>query len=574
MPWNLNCPHCSRPLLVPEELAGREFACPLCGKFLVVPAPTAPPLIPSKSTPPPIPDAAPFAAPPEFDFGKERPAPPERLSRAESSERIAKLARPWRAVYFGLRMASLAAWAIVVLQIVTIAVVLFWPPADKELAPTLTAVLQGLTAGQLLAVLLHLAAQFRCATLPSGEVRQAARRSAGSAVVAFCAATSGAFAPIEARLYTVLAATAMFVFSAFHWQVFLRALASQLGAHHLGKRIEMFTWWMWIGAACVVFRSSLPTVLTCAAFFSTAVLMVVVVMYARLASTTAAMVAIRAPLAGEVSDVADARPAAAPEAGVLDFAAVGERPAERRKTPYDAEESEERIGQLLPEWHRAWVGLNEARLATLVLVLVTVRVLLTTFGPRSYPWLADALPIVLIVLAVVQLLAVLVHLRGQYRCAALPEAGGMSARRSCRFVAGAAVGMLIGLILIVALPADSEDLAVSLSLLSLAIPLLVLGSFLSWIAFLRQLGDRLVARELSARVRGFAAWFWVAFWVQLLLVVLEFGAGDGIARGRSCFALLAAVIMLPTLASYANLLLTARTAIARRAPISGTGPPP
>ncbi len=268
---------------------------------------------------------------------------------------------------------------------------------------------------------------------------------------------------------------------------------------------------------------------------------------------------------GTVAPVAPSESAGGP----LDFAAAGEQPAARRKAPYDAEASSERVGQLLPEWQRAWRGLNAARRATLVFIpVLAVRVLATTIGPRFFTQLADVLPILALGLTTLELVGVLWHIWGQGRCTALPRvAGGASARMSYRFAIGVFVGMLTVVILTESLPLDSDVGAIVVGLLAVLLSVLVLGSFWYWLTFLRQLGDRLGARELAARGRGFAAWFWMAFWAQLVLALLELAARKELGRSGPCFEFVAGAITVATLANYAIVLRTARAAVARRAPL-------
>src|SRR5262245_22622335 len=84
----------------------------------------------------------------------------------------------------------------------------------------------------------------------------------------------------------------------------------------------------------------------------------------------------------------------------LAFQAAGEEPTARRGEPYGLEVSDGRIAQLLPEWKAVWAGLRIARWAVLVFVpAYAIRVAATTVGPRFLSSLADALPVLALVLA-------------------------------------------------------------------------------------------------------------------------------------------------------------------------------
>jgi len=568
------CLHCSRSLFVPKELAGREFACPICGKELVAAVPMAEPVSEITSAPTRLPAIAPEAPypsrTPEFDFSKPGSHSPKSLDSAELASRIANLLPPWRSLYFGLKLVQIAAWILAVLQLSLLPIVLFWPGRD-DLAPILLIILQGFAVTQLTAAVLHIIGQVWCVFFPEGEIRRSARHSAWSGLLCLGAVFAGVVTPIDSSGYLIFVAPILFVYSAFHWQVFLRAVASRLGATELGRQIEMFTWWMWIGAACLIARSSMQGAeLTCASLLLTAALLLVIAMYARLISATGRMVGTRAGTHGVLSgDSYSSSSVAEPKESILDFAAAGERPVERRRTAYDSEESKERIAQLLDSWHSTWVGFDQAHRAAMFLIpLLGLSVLFTSLGHRSYPWLVPMLPYIALVLLVAEFGAVLAHLRGQYRCSVCPtEAGGRSARRSCHFAWGAAATLLLMAILAAVLPFQSEDANILGAVLSLVLNLCILCSFLHWIAFLRRLSERLSARELRSRVSAFAAWFWVAFWAEFILALLELGMSGRRPLGGTCFGFLATVITLITLANYAKLLVRARVEVARRAPI-------
>src|SRR5262245_31844233 len=43
MSIRFKCPHCKKPLVVKDHLAGKRAACPVCKKPVPIPVPTAPP---------------------------------------------------------------------------------------------------------------------------------------------------------------------------------------------------------------------------------------------------------------------------------------------------------------------------------------------------------------------------------------------------------------------------------------------------------------------------------------------------------------------------------------------------
>src|SRR5262249_18951535 len=43
MPIRFKCPHCKKPLVVKEQMAGKKAPCPACKKVLSVPAPVSAP---------------------------------------------------------------------------------------------------------------------------------------------------------------------------------------------------------------------------------------------------------------------------------------------------------------------------------------------------------------------------------------------------------------------------------------------------------------------------------------------------------------------------------------------------
>jgi hypothetical protein len=91
----LICPHCMKPVPVPDDFAGREVTCPSCSKTFeaparynpavlgdppppppVAPPPAPPPAPPTAAVPPPPPVAAPEYSPPAAPAGYAPPTPP------------------------------------------------------------------------------------------------------------------------------------------------------------------------------------------------------------------------------------------------------------------------------------------------------------------------------------------------------------------------------------------------------------------------------------------------------------------------------------------------------------------
>lgn len=100
MPFDLTCPHCAKPMRVPDEMMGRRVACPHCtGQMDLPPAALPLPLPPAVPPPPPPPDP--------FGFVPKPGAPPEPLP-THDRRRPAELPRPWRGVYRGFRLLQLA----------------------------------------------------------------------------------------------------------------------------------------------------------------------------------------------------------------------------------------------------------------------------------------------------------------------------------------------------------------------------------------------------------------------------------------------------------------------------------
>ncbi|MBA4191228.1 MAG: hypothetical protein C0467_24875 [Planctomycetaceae bacterium] len=95
----------------------------------------------------------------------------------------------------------------------------------------------------------------------------------------------------------MIISTLLVVFSALHWQVFLRALAIRLGNQELVRRLHGFSWWIWIGTICLLYRSAIPDrEQPVIGIFCAAVLLFSVASYARLASAIATTVAKDAPI--------------------------------------------------------------------------------------------------------------------------------------------------------------------------------------------------------------------------------------------------------------------------------------
>ncbi len=257
-----------------------------------------------------------------------------------------------------------------------------------------------------------------------------------------------------------------------------------------------------------------------------------------------------------------------PAPAVLDFDDAAEEPLERRPHSYEVDGAEERVEELLPEWNCVWRGLTLMIVAATVLIPVySLRVLAATVGPRFVPSLIGVLPFVVFGLAVLQLVAVVVHLVGQYRCTALPPKLSGAVRTSCRAAVGVFVLLLAEIVLVFTVPDDSDDANLAITLLTLVVLVLTLVSVLAWLVFLQQLADRLGARDLAARVRGFTAWFWVAFWAQVIFSLLETRAAAQLPRIAPCFALISATITVATFVNYVTLIRSARAAVARRAPV-------
>lgn len=279
----MNCPHCTRTLSFPEEPSGQAFPCPFCEQ----------PLGGSASTAVLV---APISALPRLAVSNEQVVS-GKASDTELFQRVSKLAPPWRAIHSGLGRTHTAAWMLLAFQFAAFLIGMFWPPGNEGFLLIRTGLMIGLAAAQLATVLLHVMAQFRCTVLPPGEGRQAAIRSAWCGLAVVGVAFIGGMAPNSSRVYVVIVSSILVIFSAFQWQIFLRAIAARLGAHDLGKRIQTFTLWMWFGAASLLVRSSVsdrdyPAI----GAFTAVTLLLAIAVYARLAAATAAVVAERAPI--------------------------------------------------------------------------------------------------------------------------------------------------------------------------------------------------------------------------------------------------------------------------------------
>lgn len=209
-------------------------------------------------------------------------------------DRTSESAAPWREVHSALRRAHHASWTLFAFLLATMCVELFWPLETKGQFSIRTSVMLGLIAAQLSAALMHVVAQFRCASPAVGEGRLAANRSAWAGVGFVSIALLGGLLPGGKGVYAIYIAFFLIIVSTFFWQVFLRALAERLEIRDLRTRINRLVWWTCLAAACMLYRTvALDRAPPFVGTLSGIVLLVCVGVYARLISATAARVAER-----------------------------------------------------------------------------------------------------------------------------------------------------------------------------------------------------------------------------------------------------------------------------------------
>jgi hypothetical protein len=265
-------------------------------------------------------------------------------------------------------------------------------------------------------------------------------------------------------------------------------------------------------------------------------------------------------------------PSAAPQ---FDFSEVQEEPlSESPPKKYGTPVSSERISELLPEWKRAWRGLNSTCFAVkLVIPVFFLRILLmSVLLLRIAEDYAFALVIVVSFLYVMQLVAICAHLRGQWMCSTLPEKYGTWAARTSCYIALTVIlvylSLIVTLITSIIVPGTFPIILATLVILPLfAFPFLLVYSCWYWVSFLRKLGAGFGRYELVGVSRSFMMWLWIVFGVQMLLLFIENASNLSLRGIELCFGTPVGILTICALFSYNRLVRTARDTIARHGPV-------
>jgi hypothetical protein len=310
MPIVLPCPHCSHPLSVPEEMAGREFPCPLCGKTLSVAA-IAPPAVPT--------------AAPQFDFSEveEKPlsdSPPKPYRNTVDLERVSQLLPEWKRAWNGLKITCLAVKLLIPVYVLRVLAYTVLPTRyGEEYEGVLAIGILLFSVSQFLVILVHLSGQFMCTRLPENYGTWTARRSLYLSIAAIVAVMS--FLVVQTiELFTseslpdfvMVAATILLflspiliVYSCWYWIGFLRKLGSGLGRYELVAVARGFMMWLWVVfflhvfAAIVMLKSSGKTGVLLGACFGLCLGILTTIAlfsYHRVLRTALVIVARRAPV--------------------------------------------------------------------------------------------------------------------------------------------------------------------------------------------------------------------------------------------------------------------------------------
>jgi hypothetical protein len=316
MKYRVVCPHCSATIEVLEDKLGQFTKCDQCQKPMRLPTP--PPAAIVEPPTPTVPSAFDFsAATPKDDTALEPPSD----EPGSAHERAALLSPPWPNVYSALRLARLTTFAFFVVYLCSV-ILQILPPGVVE--ANLDEVMVGrLLSGILEAglLLVHLVAQYQCASTPEEYGGRVARVSVQRGLVAVVTAVASISTAIVLFLTPVvvfrsgwiiallvffrLATPVLVLYSFLRWLVFLELLGRKLGYQSLVIYSEAFGRWFWTAFWCqmVVLFLEANTMLIhfspCFALVSGGVGLFVLWNYTSLLRTAITAVAKRAPIEEE-----------------------------------------------------------------------------------------------------------------------------------------------------------------------------------------------------------------------------------------------------------------------------------